>query len=78
MTMKNLRKAKVLVLFTAVAFIFANGASASAANKTITCYKGTIVKKVSAAKPNAVNAIQIARTSTLALITLCDHRATIV
>ena len=51
MTQNYSRKAKVLVLFTAVAFLFANGASASAANKTITCYKGTIVKKVSTAKP---------------------------
>jgi hypothetical protein len=45
------RKAKALVLFTAVAFLFANGATANAANKTITCYKGTTVKKVTAAKP---------------------------
>ena len=45
------RKAKALVLFTALAFIFANGVPANAANKTITCYKGTTVKKVTAAKP---------------------------
>jgi hypothetical protein len=45
------RKVKALVLFTAIAFLFANGATANAANKTITCYKGTTVKKVTAAKP---------------------------
>jgi len=47
----NSRKAKALVLFTAVAFLFANGATANAATKTITCYKGTTVKKVTAANP---------------------------
>jgi hypothetical protein len=45
------RKAKVLVLLTALMFVFANAVPANAANKTITCYKGTIVKKVTAAKP---------------------------
>ena len=45
------RKAKVLVLLTAIMFIFANAVPANAANKTITCYKGTVVKKVTAAKP---------------------------
>ena len=45
------KKTKVLVLVTAMAFIFANGVPANAANKTITCYKGTLVKKVTAAKP---------------------------
>jgi hypothetical protein len=45
------RKSKALVLFTAIAFMFANGSPASAASKTITCYKGTTVKKVSAASP---------------------------
>jgi hypothetical protein len=45
------RKAKVLVLLTAAMFTVANGVPANAANKTITCYKGTIVKKVTAAKP---------------------------
>ena len=45
------RKAKVLVLFTAMAFLFAQGVPANAANKTITCYKGKLVKKVTAAKP---------------------------
>jgi hypothetical protein len=45
------RKAKALVLFIAVAFTFANGLSANAASKTITCYKGTVEKKVTAASP---------------------------
>ena len=41
----------MLVLLTAAMFVFANAVPANAANKTITCYKGTIVKKVTAAKP---------------------------
>ena len=45
------RKAKALVLLTAAAFLFANSGSANAASKTITCYKGTAVKKVTAASP---------------------------
>lgn len=45
------KKAKMLVLLTALMFVFANAVPANAANKTITCYKGTIVKKVTAAKP---------------------------
>jgi hypothetical protein len=45
------QKAKVLVLLTAAIFIIANGVPANAATKTITCYKGTVVKKVTAAKP---------------------------
>ena len=45
------KKAKVLVLLTALMFVFANAVPANAANKTITCYKGTIVKKITAAKP---------------------------
>ena len=45
------RKTKALVLVIATAFVLVNGAPANAANKTITCYKGTIVKKVTAAKP---------------------------
>ena len=47
----NSRKAKALVLFTAIAFTFANGVPANAASKTITCYKGATVKKVTAAAP---------------------------
>ncbi|MEO0015643.1 MAG: hypothetical protein RL589_124 [Actinomycetota bacterium] len=45
------KKSKVLVLFTAFIFLCAQGLPANAANKTITCYKGTTVKKVTAANP---------------------------
>lgn len=45
------RKAKALVLFTAISFLFAQAVPASAASKTITCYKGTTVKKVTASNP---------------------------
>jgi hypothetical protein len=51
MNINSSKKAKVLVLLTALMFVFANAVPANAANKTITCYKGTIVKKVTAAKP---------------------------
>jgi hypothetical protein len=51
MNTRSSKKAKVLVLLTALMFVFANAVPANAANKTITCYKGTIVKKVTAAKP---------------------------
>lgn len=51
MTRIHSRKAKALVLLTVAAFLFANSASANAASKTITCYKGTAVKKVTAASP---------------------------
>jgi hypothetical protein len=51
MTKNHSRKTQVLVLLTAAMFVFANGVPANAATKTITCYKGTIVKKVTAAKP---------------------------
>jgi hypothetical protein len=51
MNIHSSRKAKVLVLLTAGLFIFANTVPANAATKTITCYKGTIVKKVTATNP---------------------------
>ena len=51
MKQNNSRKAKALVLFTAISFLFAHAVPASAANKTITCYKGTSVKKVTASNP---------------------------
>ena len=51
MNTRSSKKAKALVLLTALMFVFANAVPANAANKTITCYKGTIVKKVTAAKP---------------------------
>jgi hypothetical protein len=44
-------KAKALILLTAVAFLGAQAVPAHAATKTITCYKGTVVKKVTAVKP---------------------------
>lgn len=44
-------KAKVLIVLTALVFLGAQSAPANAATKTITCYKGTIVKKVTAEKP---------------------------
>jgi hypothetical protein len=51
MNMQSSRKARIFVLLTTALFVFANAAPANAANKTITCYKGTIVKKVTAVKP---------------------------
>jgi hypothetical protein len=45
------RKAKALILLTALAFLSAQAIPAHAATKTITCYKGTVVKKVTAVKP---------------------------
>jgi flagellar hook assembly protein FlgD len=45
------RSTKVLVILTTLMFVVANAAPANAANKTITCYKGATVKKVTAAKP---------------------------
>ena len=44
-------KAKVLIVLTALTFLGAQSSPANAATKTITCYKGTIVKKVTAVKP---------------------------
>lgn len=44
-------KAKALILLTALAFLGVQAVPAHAATKTITCYKGTIVKKVTAVKP---------------------------
>ena len=42
---------KVLVVLSASALLMSTVSSANAATKTITCYKGTVVKKVTAAKP---------------------------
>ena len=52
--MRMTRKSKVaqaLVVFVTFALVLANSSSANAATKTITCYKGTAVKKVSSANP---------------------------
>jgi hypothetical protein len=51
MKQNSSRRAKVLIALTALAFLGAQSVPALAATKTITCYKGTIVKKVTAAKP---------------------------
>ena len=42
---------KVLVVLSASALLMSSVSSANAATNTITCYKGTVVKKVTAAKP---------------------------
>lgn len=42
---------KALVVLGSIALVGASMTSANAANKTITCYKGTAVKKVTAAAP---------------------------
>jgi hypothetical protein len=44
-------KAKMLIILTTLAFLSAQSAPANAATKTISCYKGTAVKKVTAVKP---------------------------
>lgn len=51
MKQNHSRKVKAVLLFTTFAFLFAQTVPANAANKTITCYKGTVVKKVTAVKP---------------------------
>jgi hypothetical protein len=64
MKTSNSRKAKALVLFLAVAFVFSNGSTANAASKTITCYKGTTVKKVTAASPKCPTGYSITKPKT--------------
>lgn len=49
MRMKSFSKA--LVVIATAALLVGVNPSANAANKTITCYKGTVVKKVTAANP---------------------------
>lgn len=51
MIKKNSTLRKALVVLGSIALVGASMTSADAANKTITCYKGTAVKKVTAAKP---------------------------
>ena len=41
----------MLIVLTTLAFLSAQSAPANAATKTISCYKGTAVKKVTALKP---------------------------
>jgi hypothetical protein len=45
------RSTKLTTVLAIVGLILGSAVSANAANKTITCYKGTTVKKVTAAKP---------------------------
>ena len=47
--MKNIKK--LATVFAVAGLLLAGVSNASAANKTITCYKGTTVKKVTAANP---------------------------
>ena len=50
--MKLMKRSKKIATVLAIAgLVLGNIAVANAANKTITCYKGTTVKKVTAAKP---------------------------
>ena len=50
--MKLMKRSKKIATVLAIAgLVLGNMAAANAANKTITCYKGTTVKKVTAAKP---------------------------
>lgn len=51
MNKKNSMLRKALVVLGSIALVGASMTSADAANKTITCYKGTAVKKVTAAAP---------------------------
>ena len=51
--MKNLNKSKVIrivVIATSLMFLVSQSGTAQAASKSITCYKGTAVKKVTSAK----------------------------
>jgi hypothetical protein len=50
-SIRTSRLAKALVVITVLGVTTANVSIANAANKTITCYKGTAVKKVTAAAP---------------------------
>lgn len=45
------RSKKIATVLAIAGLVLGNVAGANAANKTITCYKGTTVKKVTAAKP---------------------------
>ena len=45
------RSTKIATVLTIAGLVLGNLAGANAASKTITCYKGTTVKKVTAANP---------------------------
>jgi hypothetical protein len=51
MKLNSSRRAKVLIALTVLALLGVQSIPATAATKSITCYKGTIVKKVTAVKP---------------------------
>jgi len=68
MTSNRSRNATIVVLFSVVAFMFANGATANAAIKTITCYKGTAVKTVKAASPKCPTGYTTTKPTTKAAI----------
>jgi len=50
-SIQNSKAKKFAVVIATLSLVLGGVSSASAANKTITCYKGTVVKKVTAAKP---------------------------
>ena len=50
-SIKKIKSRRALIFLIALAVIGTNASVAEAASKTITCYKGTSVKKVTAAKP---------------------------
>ena len=52
MTLRTSKTMRILVVFAALTLIAGNATAANAAaKKTITCYKGSVVKKVTAAAP---------------------------
>lgn len=51
MTLRTSKFMRILGVFAALSLIAGNTTVANAATKTITCYKGTVVKKVTAAAP---------------------------
>jgi hypothetical protein len=70
--LKISRTPRVIVVAIVLAVLAGNIPAASAANKTITCYKGTLVKKVTAAKPKCATGwstkkpVAIVKSSTVA------------
>ena len=50
-TMRNSYSKKAMVLFTVLVCLFISNSPANAASKSITCYKGTLVKKITATSP---------------------------
>jgi hypothetical protein len=54
-SIKISKSKKLALVLATLSLVLGSVSSASAANKTITCYKGTVVKKVTAAKPKCPN-----------------------